>query len=340
MFFSIILPIFNAENTLENSLRSIKNQTFWDYEVLMIDDGSTDASEVICRKYAEEDIRFKYYKRTNQGVSATRNYGLKLAQGEFISFIDSDDLYETGYLEEFYQLIKKYPDADNFWSGFRVSHQSLDCSSEGEIHVSSHSNDISIQTRKQIMSLHEQWMDSTLWNKVYRKSIIDRNNLSMDEMLSLGEDLIFNFEYLDVASEEIVILNKPLYIYCQYNDGTLDSKYRSNLKELYDRLDSRIFHYLQEWNLTEQQIKKFYSSVFYSQEKVLKNTFRKECQMSKKQKYQYNNMILKSEKFRNAIVTADCYIHPLYRWAYASQHYFLVRLVDLLVNLKEQIEGK
>ena len=177
MFFSIILPIFNAENTLENSLRSIKNQTFWDYEVLMIDDGSTDTSEAICRKYAEEDIRFKYYKRTNQGVSATRNYGLKLAQGEFISFIDSDDLYETGYLEEFYQLIKKYPDADNFWSGFRVSHQSLDCSSEGEIHVSSHSNDISIQTRKQIMSLHEQWLDSTLWNKVYRKSIIEHNNL-------------------------------------------------------------------------------------------------------------------------------------------------------------------
>ena len=100
MFFSIILPIFNAENTLENSLRSIKNQTFWDYEVLMIDDGSTDTSEAICRKYAEEDIRFKYYKRTNQGVSATRNYGLKLAQGEFISFIDSDDYIEAEMIEQ------------------------------------------------------------------------------------------------------------------------------------------------------------------------------------------------------------------------------------------------
>lgn len=340
MFFSIILPIYNAENTIENTLKSIEMQTFSDYEVLMIDDGSTDRSRIICEYYTQKNNRFKYYKKKNQGVSSARNYGLKCAKGEFIAFIDSDDLYMSNYLEELYQLVCKEPGYDNYWCGFFVVKENRITSVEKtEIHIFSDENEVSLHKRSEIMSLHEKWLDSTLWNKIYRRDIIEQKALVMNEKLSLGEDLLFNYNYLDNVSEVIVILNKPLYVYHQYSNGSLDSKYRSDLKKLYDILDDRVFQYLHTWNISKHQIKKFYSSIFYSQEKIMKNTFRKECPMTKREKYRYNNMILRSRKFRTAIKEADCYIHPLYRWAYAFRQYAAVQLIDCLVELKNRKKG-
>ena len=88
---SIIVPIYNVEKYLYESLQSLKKQTFPVFEVIMIDDGSTDESSEIAIKIAEEDFRFKYIRRNNSGLSASRNVGLKYAKGKYILFMDSDD---------------------------------------------------------------------------------------------------------------------------------------------------------------------------------------------------------------------------------------------------------
>ena len=100
---SVIIPIYNAEVYLENCLESIKNQSFTDYEVLLIDDGSTDNSGKICDVFATKDFRFQVIHKSNGGVSSARNIGIEQAKGEWICFMDSDDTVEKDYLQHLYQ---------------------------------------------------------------------------------------------------------------------------------------------------------------------------------------------------------------------------------------------
>lgn len=88
---SIIVPIYNAENYLKSCLDSVLSQTFKDFEVLMVNDGSTDSSATLCQAYAERDSRFRYFEKENGGLSDARNYGLDRAQGAYITFLDADD---------------------------------------------------------------------------------------------------------------------------------------------------------------------------------------------------------------------------------------------------------
>ena len=99
---SIIIPIYNAEAALERMLVSVSKQTFGDYELLLINDGSTDNSEVICLEAQRNDKRIRYISQTNQGVSAARNLGIKESQGDYITFLDADDEIDTNYLYELY----------------------------------------------------------------------------------------------------------------------------------------------------------------------------------------------------------------------------------------------
>ena len=97
---SIIVPIYNSEKYLDECLLSIQNQSYTNFEVLLINDGSTDNSNFICEKFVSQDVRFRHFSQENKGVSSARNYGLKEASGEFITFIDSDDYVEANHLEE------------------------------------------------------------------------------------------------------------------------------------------------------------------------------------------------------------------------------------------------
>ena len=96
---SVIIPIYNAEKYLENTLQSIKDQSYKNFEVLMIDDGSTDSSTEICRKFEIHDSRFRLIKKTNGGVSSARNIGIEHAIGELLFFVDSDDIIEKEAIE-------------------------------------------------------------------------------------------------------------------------------------------------------------------------------------------------------------------------------------------------
>lgn len=334
MKYSIIIPVYNVEKTLDKCLQSVQNQTFKDFEVIMINDGSSDLSGEICARFAKSDRRFKYIEQSNQGVSAARNKGIRKAQGEYIAFLDSDDEYTEFYLEAFEKLMEQVPDCNNYWCGFKV-YKEID-PNNGIIQVFSREEEISISSRKDIMTLHERWMDSTLWNKVFRRSIIIENQILMDIKISLGEDLLFNYNYLSVSGEQIAIINRPNYCYYQYNNNSLDSKYRRDLLELYERIDAEILNWLVCWDVSEKEMRKYYSSIFYMQEKIMHNTFRKENSMGILKKYSFNSKVMGSAKFRKSLEKSDCFIHPLYKMAYKSRLYFLVQILDFFVNKKRR----
>lgn len=106
MRISIIVPVYNAERYLHKCIDSILNQTYNDIELLLINDGSTDLSGVICDEYAQNDNRIRVLHKENSGVSATRNIGLDNITGEYVTFIDADDWIETSMLNDVYEKIK------------------------------------------------------------------------------------------------------------------------------------------------------------------------------------------------------------------------------------------
>lgn len=336
MLFSIIVPVYNAEKTLENCLNSIKLQSFCDYELILVNDGSQDSSLDICKVYERLDSRIVVIDQENKGVSAARNRGLEIAKGKYIAFLDSDDSYHSNYLLKFKDMIDRYPECNNYWCSF--IYKSSDQNFEKKVCSISRKEDISVVSRKDITLHHSKTMDAPLWNKVFKNEIIKKYNIRMDENLSLGEDMLFNYAYLDLSGEDIAVINSPLYNYSCNSDTSLNNVYRDNLREIYQHLHKNIFEYLKKWQIPEEQYALFYSSVFYACENVLRNTFRSECKLSTKEKYCYNNELLRSKLFIESMRKSKICLHLLYRMAYQSKNYRVVQFVDQLVEWKQKLK--
>lgn len=118
MRFSVVVPLYNKENCIRMTLESVKKQSFKDYEVIVVDDGSTDRSLEEARKIKSENITIIHQQ--NQGVSVARNTGILHAQGQYIAFLDADDEWEPDYLKTIDHLIEKYPESDMYVTAYRV----------------------------------------------------------------------------------------------------------------------------------------------------------------------------------------------------------------------------
>ena len=117
-FFSVIIPLFNKEKFIEATLKSVLNQTFIDFEILIINDGSTDNSATIIEGF--DDPRIRYFLKENAGVSSARNDGIEKAQSNYISFIDADDYWYPDFLEEMFKIIQNYPQQKAFSAAIEI----------------------------------------------------------------------------------------------------------------------------------------------------------------------------------------------------------------------------
>lgn len=335
---SVIVPVYNVEKVLYHCIDSILNQIFNDFELILVDDGSTDNSGRICDEYAGKDTRAKVIHKQNGGVSSARNAGIEAAKGEYICFVDSDDYLESNYLKELVETKRKYADYDNIWCGFQTVEDYNGKNKEAVI--AKNDTGISCYSLEDIMILHERWLDASPCNKLFNKRVVVNNNIKFPEDLSLGEDLLFNFEYLDSTKGKIVVINQPLYNYIRDGKESLDNKYYPDLLEIYRRLNSETEKYAQKWNLSEEQISKMYNSFFFRLEAVLRNTFNKNNNQSFLKKIKYNNEVLKSEDFRKSMQKMSAFIHPLYKFAYNSENFLLVKIFDIFSNTKSKLLRK
>ncbi len=198
---SIIVPIYNMEKYLRQCLDSIKNQIFCDWECILVDDGSKDASAAICDEYAAEDVRFKVIHKENGGLSSARNAGLKACIGDLIGFVDSDDWIEPQMYEVLYNLINDY-DADIAVVGYIKEF------------IGRHSNKhitkkIKILTGEEaIIELGFDRIPNYVWNKLQKRSII-----TCDFPIGRNfEDLYVYGEWLKNV-KKMVFDSTPLYHY-------------------------------------------------------------------------------------------------------------------------------
>lgn len=205
---SIIVPVYNAEQYLNRCIDSVLHQEYQNFELLLIDDGSTDQSGSICDIYAENDSRVRVFHFENAGVSASRNHALDLCQGTYIQFVDSDDWITPDSTKLFVRCAETYNCDLVIADFYRVIGERL--SQKGDI------EEDSLLSREQfathMMENPADFYYGVLWNKLYRRSIIEKVHLRMDPEISWCEDFLFNLEYIRQA-ETFYALQAPVYYY-------------------------------------------------------------------------------------------------------------------------------
>ncbi len=236
---SVIVPVYNAEQAIGRCLDSILNQEYKDLEVIPVDDGSKDHSGEILQLYADKDPRVKPIWKENGGVSSARNAALEAATGEYIQFMDADDWIT---MDSTKMLVRRMEEGRsdmviaNFYrvSGDRVAEK-------GEI------EEKEVMTRNQfveyMMQAPANYYYGVLWNKLYKRSIIEEHHIRMDENISFSEDFAFNLEYL-VYAQFVAALQFPVYYYVK-TEGSLVSKNMSPLRIL--EMKTTMFQYYNDF---------------------------------------------------------------------------------------------
>lgn len=328
---SIVVPVFGVENVLRYCVDSILRQSYPYFELIIVDDGSVEDSGSICDSLIERDCRVIVLHKKNNGVSSARNVGISISIGKFITFIDSDDFISIDYLKQLMSLKKKYFEVDNIWCGFQIVSS---CNSPQIISriVFSETQMISLTSRKKVMDLHEKRLDAGPVCKLYSTELIKKMNLKFDTNLSLGEDLLFNFQYMDCTDGEICILNNNLYNYVNNSDNSLTKKFHSGLFEKYNIIHGVIFSCMKRWKCDDKQLKSFFNSCFFIYDFVLRNTFHNQSNIT--HKLMYNKKIMQSKEFQNTLNQTDCYIHPIYRFAYKHSYSLFYRVLIILEKIR------
>lgn len=200
---SIIIPVYNVEKYIRECMYSATNQTLKDIEIICIDDGSPDNSGAIIDEYASKDSRVHVVHQKNSGVSATRNNGIDLAKGEYIKFMDSDDVLDLNACEICYNKAK---------------------SENADIVVHDSFNEVFNKGQFFLIPLPE-FPDGVVWSGLYKTSFIKENNIRFNESTSYGEDQAFNL-LCNPKANKIVCIPNHFYIYRTSNDNSLchDSK--------------------------------------------------------------------------------------------------------------------
>lgn len=231
---SVIIPVFNSEKYLDQCIRSVLNQSFRDFELILVNDGSTDKSIEICNQFAERDKRIKVFTQKNKGVSTARNLGLENSKGEWINFIDSDDYVEKNYLNDFVVNLK--PNVNLYLQGM------LGLMKDGRfvtvIDYKTHS-EIDRNTFLKSYNIMPFFFGPTC--KLFRKEIIEKNRIRFDESISVGEDTLFNLDYLKLLNEKLILIDSKNYIYRNTDSSLSKSPISYQVrKKLYEDIKTRL----------------------------------------------------------------------------------------------------
>ncbi len=212
---SIIIPVYNTSNYLRECIESVLNQSFSDFELLLIDDGSTDCSYEICQEYKAKDKRIRVFQKQNSGVSDTRNMGLDHAKGEYVSFCDSDDFIDKEMYQILYETMIKN-NVDRVCGGYNYVYENnrvVRCKpriSDGRY------------TSKHIIKrmIDDGTLSGVLFsgvnNSLFKRSIIEKYNVRFNKKVKYNEDSLFSISYMINSSSIYALQSKPLYYYRQY----------------------------------------------------------------------------------------------------------------------------
>ncbi len=251
---SVIIPVYNVENYLDQCITSVLDQSYSDFECILIDDGSEDNSGTICDYWSAQDNRIKVIHQLNGGVSSARNKGINAATGEYIFFVDSDDWIEPDYLCDFIKV--QGDDIDLVVSGMIcfISDTEIDRLIYDDMTLF-----VTPEYINDFVNINKEDLLHGPMSKLYRTSIIKNNGIYFDCNFSFGEDLLFNYAYLNYVTK-IVSLSSCKYHYRKGNENSLSSKYSS------DRFDVNYYQWkvLKDFYLNRKMWNDYSKSYLYN----------------------------------------------------------------------------
>lgn len=216
---SIIIPVYNSENTLRKCIVSLAEQTFCNNQIIIINDGSTDGSLDIIKELEDRYNNIEYYNQDNQGVSSARNNGLKRASGEYLLFVDADDYLEPSYISDLYSCAKNQ-NADIVISSYKKQYE--DGKNVLKVVDPINSSISSYTLIMELLNNRKANIEGYPWGKLFKRNIT--NELSFDPKISICEDLLFCIEAA-CNSKNIYITDSDGYNYFVNPNGALHQRY-------------------------------------------------------------------------------------------------------------------
>lgn len=258
---SVIVPVYNTQDYLNRCVESLINQTYKNIEILLIDDGSKDSSMDICKKLERDDNRVKVFyssmyldktENINMGQEATRNCGLKYANGEYVMFLDSDDTFTPDAVEKMVLTAKKY-NADMVFSSFNAIVNNVITVCSANISEKKYSQE---EFAKHCLSDIPYNLMSCIGSKIYKREFIEKNSLWFDKFYKYNEDGAFMLSAL-LKAENIVYVDFPFYNYFIRTSGSTQSSYRENMYGFISRTHVLLKTFFEKNKIFEQKKKEY-----------------------------------------------------------------------------------
>lgn len=313
---SIIIPVYNAEKYLGYCINSVVSQTYRNIELILVNDGSMDKSLEICENYARIDKRVRVITIPNGGVSNARNTGIKVASGEYIQFVDSDDIIKLDMTERLVKLMETY-EKDMVICGFDMITLNGEQKVVETIPFSSgFLGKECVLTREVFFKkmAYILWRSSLLecpWNKMFRRDILLEHEISFPSDMSLGEDFCFNMDYFQYING-VVLVEDEYYYYMQMNQEALTRKYREDLFEnqlyLVQKFETLLRNNVE---ISEEEKTEFAEYVIAKMLQSICNLFNKECRLNPFEKKAKIAEIINHPYVRKFYKRAN-YIEPKY----------------------------
>lgn len=212
---SIVIPVYNVENYLDRCIESVVNQTYKTTEIIIVDDGSLDSSSLICDNWGKKDSRIRVFHKNNGGLSDARNYGIEVAKGDYIAFVDSDDFLEKNMYSMMIEALER-TNSDIATCGryfFKNGEKKLKHISDKELVLDSH------QAIDEL--LRGGLIEEAAWDKIYRKNIFYKIRFPVGE---INEDMPI-MPFLIERASRIVCTGKPYYYYCENPHSITHAEY-------------------------------------------------------------------------------------------------------------------
>ncbi len=324
---SIILPTYNADEILAKAIKSVINQTYQNWELLVIENGKRGQAENIIKEFENDKIKYIYQEIAN--VSEARNAGLENATGKYITFLDSDDEYEKEFLEK---MLKNIINSESQIAvcGYRKIYD------KKQMLIGKSENIENTTDIKQYLeTLKENYLFNELWNKIYISKIIKENNIKFNKKYELGEDFLFNLDYIKNI-EKGSYINEPLYIYTDGDTG-LKLRYRPNKFDIEYELTQYLENFYKEKNWDVSYIANRFARVYYNQ---IIDIYKENNPATKKEKDRQLQEIISKKEYKEELKKLEKNVTDK-RMKIAIKYFFLrgkfmVKLFVVLNNIRKK----
>lgn len=298
--FSIIIPIYNAENYIENCLESILRQKFEDYEIILVNDGSTDSSQKICEKYVKKDSRIKLISKQNEGSGKARNIGIANSNGKYLYFPDSDDILAENSLQIINNEIENNSADIYIFSYTELKRNHKDYRNE-KIKNNKYvkANEVKKEYEKYIWE-GPNYIQGAPWNKVFKSEIVKKYDIKYPN-IKRHQDEVFIARYMDKC-ETLYMSSKKIYYYYVNDTKNKLIKFPRNYFEIRTELYNEFLRIIIPWNPENKKIEYVLSYSYLAVvQKCLEYTYNTNWAISTKERRSYFKKVLEDSNVEAAL---------------------------------------